>query len=375
VSRRRWLVVGSAIGLVVAINLAAWLVNSFASQPGGPRSSSYATAPEGLAAYAELLRRTGHDVVRTRQRPSKARLDPAWTVVVLDPRSVPIADLRALATFVHRGGRLIAGGHDPMTWFGRPVLESPPQWSTAGIRDAKPLAPTPEVAGVRSVRTAGEGSWVFARSTLPVLGAGTRSVVTVAEAGGRVELLADSSLLQNRLLSEADNAVLGLDLAGPASRRVAFLESAHGYGPASGLAAVPISWRWALGGLALAALLLIWARGRRLGPPEREARELPPPRRAYAEALAATLAKTSKPAAALAPLQAAVRERLTRRTGLPADADVSSLRQAARVVGLPEDEMEAALATPADRLDVLALGRGLARLERRGAAGGRGGTG
>src|SRR5207249_7350779 len=100
---------------------------------------------------------------------------------------------------------------------------------------------------------------------------------------GRVALLADASPLQNRFLGEADDAALGLALAGPRKRPVAFVESVHGYGRASGVRAIPTSWRWALGGLVLAALVLIWARGRRLGPAERTTRDLPPPRRDYVD--------------------------------------------------------------------------------------------
>ena len=34
--------------------------------PEGPRSSSYATSPQGLAAYASVLQRAGHPVRRLR---------------------------------------------------------------------------------------------------------------------------------------------------------------------------------------------------------------------------------------------------------------------------------------------------------------------
>src|SRR5207237_9769608 len=110
-----------------------------------------------------------------------------------------------------------------------------------------------------------------------------RSLLLVARAGrGRVALLADASPLQNRLLARADDAELGLALAG--GRPVAFVESVHGYGRATGVAAIPHSWLVAFAGLGLAALLLIWARGRRPGPPEDEGRQLPPARRGAGDA-------------------------------------------------------------------------------------------
>ena len=131
---------------------------------------------------------------------------------------------------------------------------------------------------------------------------------------GRIALLADTSPLQNRLLDEADNAALALALGGRGP--LTFVESVHGYGPARGLAAVPARFGWALIGLLLAALVFMFARGRRLGPPERERRELPPPRRAYVDSLAATMARGKAREEAVAPVRAEARGRLARRAGL-----------------------------------------------------------
>ena len=129
---------------------------------------------------------------------------------------------------------------------------------------------------------------------------------------------------------------------------MAFVESVHGYGRASGFGAIPTSWRFALGGLVLAALVLIWARGRRLGPAEALELPLPPPRREYVDALAALLERSRDPAAAIAQLQAEVRRRVERHGA----------------AGLSAEEVEAALAAPTRPEDVLAAGRALARLER-----------
>jgi hypothetical protein len=84
---------------------------------------------------------------------------------------------------------------------------------------------------------------------------------------------------------------------------VAFAESEHGFGRASGLAAIPTRWRVMLGGLVLAVVVLALARLRRLGPPERTAEDLPPPRRAYVESMAVVLARTRSPESAAAALR------------------------------------------------------------------------
>ena len=207
----------------------------------------------------------------------------------------------------------------------------------------------PETAGVSRVETAGVGAWATAGQARPALGSGRRHLLVVAPVGrGRLALLADASPLQNRLLARADDAKLGLSLAGPPSRPVTFVESVHGYGRASGLGAIPTSWRFALGGLVLAALVLMWSRGRRLGPAEELERPLPPPRREYVDALAGLLERSRNPAAAIEPLQAELRRRVERHGA----------------AGLSDEEVEAALAAPKRPEDVLAAGRALARLER-----------
>jgi Domain of unknown function (DUF4350) len=349
-ARRTWIAVGALGGAIVLVNVALALARHYTSDPGGPTSSSYATAPTGLAAYADLLARDGRRVTQLRDAPARVRLDPGSTVVLLDPDEVRRADARALRRFLDAGGRLVAGGAEDPGWLDA-VLGRPPAWSGEGVRVARTRARVPETAGVSRVETAGRGSWARAGEARLVLGGDGRGLLVVAPVGrGRLALLADASPLQNRLLAQADDAKLGLSLAGPAGRPVAFVESVHGYGRASGFGAIPTSWRFALGGLVLAALVLIWARGRRLGPPEALERPLPPPRREYVEALAALLERSRDPGAAIGPLQAELLRRLERQG--PG--------------GLSADEVQAALAAPKRPEDVLAAGRALARLERGG---------
>ena len=199
---------------------------------------------------------------------------------------------------------------------------------------------------------------------MPVLGDDRAALLTVATIGkGRLLLLADPTPLQNRLLGVADNARLGLNLAGASGRPVAFLEAYHGYGKASGLRAIPFRWKLFLAGLVLATLTYMVARGRRLGPPEAQERELAPPRRVYVESLAGTLGKARRPAEALAPLQRHVRDAVAQRTGLRRGADDATMREAGARLGLPEDEIDAMLTDATTEAQVMAAGRALARLE------------
>jgi hypothetical protein len=355
-----------AVAALVALNLIGALINAASGgTPGGPRSSSYATGGDGLAAYHDLLRDSGHPVEQLRKRPATGNLDAATTVVVLDPSDVQASEARALERFVEGGGRLIAGGAGRNSWLAEIVSPMPVRTSTSPTT-AHALAPVPEVAGVNEVRTAGEGAWSHSRGTLPVLGS-PDPVLSVASVGrGRVALLADASPLQNRLLAQADNAALGIALAGPPGRRVVFAETVHGYGEARGLAALPERWKWTLVGLLLAALAWVASRIRRLGPAEDERRPLPPPRRAYVDAVAAALARTRSPAASADRVSAAARRRVARRAGLGSDASDDSIAAAAATLGL-SDEEAAALTRPArdEDEDLLLAGRALARTNGR----------
>ncbi|HEX2039890.1 MAG TPA: DUF4350 domain-containing protein [Acidimicrobiales bacterium] len=299
VERVRALPLGARVGIglvaaVVAVNLLFAGVRTVVGggRPGGPPSSSYATAEHGLAAYADLLADQGRRVTRLRVPLDEARLDPAETLVLADPDDLDVAEADAVAAFVASGGRLVAAGAraGPVL---RRLLGGDLAWTSAGARTARPIVPVPETAGTTEVRSSGRGSWRDAAAGLPVLVGDGRVLGVVADVDrGRVVALADASPLHNRLLDDAGNAAFGLAAAGEQGRPVRFAESVHGYGEAGGFAALPDRWVFAAFVLFLSVLTWMWSRGRRLGPPDEPERELPPPRRAYVDALAAALART-----------------------------------------------------------------------------------
>jgi len=268
-----------AVAFVAIVLALEW----FAPTPGGPAGSSYATAPAGAAAYAELLRRDGREIERVR-RP----LDEAGeieTLVVLEPEHVDPEEAAAIGARVRGGMRLVAGGG--ATGWLRDVVAEPPAKGSGAPGVARVTGPAPETEGVGAVAFRRGGVWAQLGQTEPLLTTEAGPVAVAAGQGeGRVVLLADPTPLLNGALADADNAAFALDAAGPGA--VAFLETVHGYRD-SGLAALPDRALWALLGLAVAALLYVWSMARRLGPPEDEERELAPPRRDYAEALAAAL--------------------------------------------------------------------------------------
>jgi hypothetical protein len=334
-------------------------------QGGGSPSSSYSNRPDGTAAWAELLSRFGYHVDRLRGDLDSSALDPAATVVVLDAPGLTGAEARDLGRFVHSGGRLVAGGAGAGDWL-ESVVDHPPTLTGKGTRAAGPVgAAAPEVDGVTSIRTAQLGSWSDPGGLEPILAGDSGQVVALAgDSGrGRVVALADPSPVQNALLAVDDDAALGLGLAGAPGRTVLFAEGAHGYGRGVGLAALPRRWRLALAGLGLAAATWLVARSRRLGPPEDEARPLPPPRWAYIDAVAGTLVRTRRPFEAVEPVRHRARELIARRAALPPDAGPDDLYRAGVRLGLSPEEATAAVGGgPTDESGVLAAGRALARL-------------
>lgn len=372
---RRWV----GVGVVVAVLLGLRLINLGASghRTGGADSSSYATAPTGAAAYAELLRRAGHPIGRVTVPPREASLDPATTLVVLDPIEIVPEDAAAIRTFVESGGRLVAS-EAMVPWLGL-LLTPPPELDTSVRHEI--TASSPALPGVGRVHRAGDLSWSDPGAARPAFGEEDESLVVMASLGvGEALLIADTSPLSNELLAKVDNAAFGLALAGPSARPVYFLETIHGYGSSgSGLDAIPRRWRWASVLGAAAALVWMLALGRRVGLPERVARELPPPRAAYIHALGAAVARTRDPAASIEVIRDAARRlvlhdtpRATLERGRAGAADANppanELREIGARLGLQAPELDALFPLDATRASedvLLHAGRALARLMER----------
>jgi hypothetical protein len=280
-------------GGVVAFAVVVFLAARLAPSPHGPVSSSFATSPRGLAAYAALLDREGVPVRRAVTRVQERAPARAETLVVLDPDVVEDDEARAIGRWVRAGGRLVAGGRRDAGWLDA-VLRGAPHWEPAVPGRAATLVPVSETAGVTAVRTADGGGWHELGGALPAIGPPGAPLLVVARSGrGSVALLADASPLQNRRLGSDDGAALGLALAG--GRPVVFLETVHGYGVSRGLSALPTRVKWAMIGLLAAGLLALWTAGRRLGPPEGDDAPPAPARIEYVEALAGALARTNPP--------------------------------------------------------------------------------
>lgn len=340
-----------AFAALLVVNLGLTLLDSATrgADRSGARGSSFSTAVTGTAAYAELLERSGHRTSRARGSLRPGELDPTATVIVLDAGFPSASERRAVLEFARAGGRLVAGGPNASAW--APGRARDVRWERGGRASTRAVVD----GNAYRVRTDKSGRWEVD---------GRRALTATSNGPSAVLLLADTSPLQNQLLDRSDNAAFGIALAGPRDQPVVFVEGPHGFGGETGFDAIPERWQVALVGGALAGLLTLIAASRRLGPPEETVRALSPPRRAYVDALGTSLARTRRPAEAIAPLQAAARGALARRAGLPADAEPDLIRAAADRAGWSADEIEALFARATDRESILAAGRALARAER-----------
>ncbi|MGI8480005.1 MAG: DUF4350 domain-containing protein [Gaiellaceae bacterium] len=360
-TRSPWAVVGIAVAAIVAANLGLRELDKATRAPGGPPSSSFATAPDGVAAYAELLRRYDRPVTRLREQPSSTELDPQSTLVLLDASPVSREDVRAIGEFLRAGGRLLYAGDDP-GWF-RAVDGALPRWRPIPVAQATVPPRAVGLGRVGRVTADGVGLWQATDGVLLETPDGALAIERRI-GDGKAVLLSSASPLRNRLLAETDNAAFGLAAAGPAARPVFFAESFHGYGAASGLGAIPSNWWLTLAGLCLAALTFALARGRRLGLAELPGRELPHARVEFAEALAVQLAKTRPRSAGVQTARRVVRERLARELQLSPRADDDAVRAAATARGFDPDLVDSALGSGSGENELLELGTTLRRLDR-----------
>jgi hypothetical protein len=354
-------VITTLVGLVLVVNIGAGTLNRvLGGGPAGPSSSSYATSSGGLAGYADLLAAQGSAVTRLRTPLDQARLDPGDTLVLSDAE-LTATEAVAVVDFVRAGGRLVAAG--PLTTpIVRELADARVRWSADGARASHASSRQPETAGVREVESQGEGSWGFVDNGV-LIGAG-RTLAFVADAGrGRVVAVADPSILSNGFLDRADNAGFAVAAAGPAGRPVVFAEYGHGYGHRTGTAALPRQWQHFLWIAGLAVALAMWARGKRLGPPDRDDTVRPPPRVAYVEALAATLVRTGDREEGVRPVRSEARALVLARAGLPADAGDDELRRVASAVGLSSATVQSLLQPVQNDDDVVAVGMARASLE------------
>ncbi len=287
-----------ALGVVACLfgfGLTLALVDWLAPTPKGPSSSSYATSPAGLAAYASVLERAGHPVRRVRTPIAERRPSTDETLVVLEPDVMEDDEARAIGAWVRAGGRLVAGGGDP-SWLTEVLRRRPGVASPAGRCGARRSCPWPRPPACArcSVPTAAAGA-MFG-GALPVIGPADGPLLVTASQRRAAPWRCSPTPRRCRTAGSPTPTA-----PRSASRwRAASAVRSRSWRPCtatasgSGFGGLPGRVKWVIIGLALTALVAIWSAGRRLGPPEDPDIAPSPPRVEYVDALATALVR-SKP--------------------------------------------------------------------------------
>ena len=327
------------VAFIVALNLLAVAIGSFLPAPSGPR----VVVVRYVVARARRLRGArrrslGHPVTRLRETPDRAEPHPRSTVVLLDPQGDVgpagrrrAAQLRRRRRSRRRGRRRHRAARD------RPGRHH--DHVDAGLgRDRAREFDSLECGGVV---TGGAGRYDCS------LGEGRRCVGvprgrSCARSAGGSCCCPTARRCRTSCSARADNAALGAALAGAAGRPVVFAETVHGYGAATGLAALPARSEV---GARPARLGGRRAPGRALAPARaggRRRRRACPPRRAHVDALASALG----PGGDAAPRRRGYGRRRGRRGdapgGLPPDCGGEPLRRASLALGSSDEEAGAA---------------------------------
>jgi hypothetical protein len=321
-----------------------------------PEGSSFATHDDGQKAFRDLLELNGYDVSVARLAFQDVPPDPAATVFLLAGARLSAADQAALRTFVEEGGRLVVADQPLRTLIGADLRRV-----TARLERLTVAYPYPGLEPIEEIVAPGSVAFREPGPLVGVIGAPEMPVVGLVRIGdGVVWAVSDASILANQSLDVADNAALGLVLAGARSRPVVFAEYVHGFGPIAGPASLPADVQAAIWLAAVAAIVWMLGRGRRFGPMERKSRPLPPPRAVYVDALAASLGRTNELGAATAPIRDRIRRELERRGGRPPD----EIGRLAAQLGIDPAAIRRALDPPAAEEDAIAAAEILAALSQ-----------
>jgi hypothetical protein len=290
--------------------------------------------PNGTRALVDVLRSVGREVtivtpdelgdapvvlllsdqLSTQQRADlERRVEDGTRVVVTDPASPLVPG--------------IVGGWSPL----EPLVER--NCRVAALRDAREIRP----GGGVHYEVAGDADGCYGRSGDAVSAGGDLSdegawLVITPRDRGHVVAAGTPAFLTNGLLSQADNAVLAVQLLTPrGTDRIEIvrplLQQAGDEGAAGLSSLVPDRVRAALWQLLIGfGVVVIW-RARRLGTPLVDRGPVRLASSDLTAAVGALLARNDARAATLQRMVTATRRRLARRLDLPGDVDVELLAE------------------------------------------------
>ncbi len=299
-------------GIIALYGLVFSAENFFGgTSPGGVSGSSYATIETGTRAWSELLEVNGYGVTRDRGRVTLPSISPnrqtykngqgdlrlnrtTDTLVVLDG-ALPFDEANEVREFINKGGRLITdnpyvledmlGSRLQVDYRGSKKL-FPSDESVSGLEDISKI--TASQYGSLKMR-ANRDQRILLESKGYVAGA---AIFRLGQ--GDVIAIPNSPIVSNELITQEDNALFSLRIAGNTQSSVTFIEGVHGYNEANGFAGMPLNWRIAIVGLFVAFVIFATSKGRRFGVGEQTDRNLGPRRIYFAHALAQALKRTKR---------------------------------------------------------------------------------
>lgn len=358
-SRRIVRRVALVVALIVAGNLLIIILGRWLDpQTAGPFGSSFVTTEEGVGAWHDLLSELGRDTTRSRRPIAEASAPPDSTIVLVDPtEGLDAGYAGALVAHAEAGGRVVLVGVANVARLFDLDLDLTS--TTAGV---EPVVGT-LTSGVSELRPRSDTRYSVGALEVIVGEPGAALVVRAIRGEGDLIVVSDPWLFSNVRIGDADNAVLAVRLTGGGG--VVFDEYVHGFGLDQGVTGLTETVvTFTVVGV-VAALLAMWAIGKRLGPPEQRARALPPSRSDYLDAIGRSLEKASDDDAYDVLRARSMRHvhRLgSRYVGLSrAEQD----RKAARQLGLTDADLALLERPPRGRDEIARVARVAAEIERR----------
>lgn len=233
---------------------------------GGTRLDPDSAAPDGTRALAELLRARGLSVARVQTLSAAETTSPA-TVVVPTPLLISASDIRGLHSVLEHGGQAVLVAPVPDELPGLAGLPQPA--STVGVVNRSPDCTLPEAQTAGSVLLGGRTYQPSGQLVACYPVASEPTLLVGGQGPGRVVVLGSADFMTNDKLAEQGDAALALGLLSRDDRPVRWLMPSPG-SAATGrkglLELLPDSVPFVAAQLLVAAALLAFALGRRLGP-------------------------------------------------------------------------------------------------------------
>lgn len=335
---------------------------------GGPSYDPSSTSPSGAKALALLLAQIGPGVDQASGPPVPGS---GGIAVVLNDRLNSAGD-QQLTSWVKAGGTLVAADPGLVAQFAAPAREAGPLGFVAVTGDLPVDCAVPALAGVQTVNPEGDVALRLPAGATGCFSPSDGAYFLIVESlgSGNLVLLGGPDLWTNAHLGDDDNSVLAADLLAPRSTGspVQWIVGPRaGGGHQSLIQLVPPRVKEGVLELAIAVLLFVLWRGRRLGNPVLEAPPVEVPGSELVVAVGNLLQKSGRLDDATAILRTTLRRGVRDQLGVPPEAgpDIAADVVAQRT-GLARDMVLTTLAGPpaATEAELVTLARNANDIER-----------